>query len=180
MDPSASFLEFVFQDWAANSDSLKSRLVLVFFRYVQFLIIHSGMFGRMLAGPFSMLYTIIVQWLLGIEIPLCVLAGKGFQLFHGVGLVVHPASVIGEGCVLRHCTTLGSKDNAGSGTQTAPVLGDRVDVGCNSVIIGHISVGNNALIGAGSVVVHDVPENAVVCGNPARVIGIRQPENPEK
>jgi len=57
--------------------------------------------------------------------------------------------------------------------QSAPVLGDNVDVGCNSVIIGDITVGHGAVIGAGSVVVHDVPEKSVVCGNPAKVISTR-------
>lgn len=173
MASSKSFFQFVFQDWSANSNSLKSRFVLVYFRYVQFMKLHSGVLGRVFVCPFSILYTIVVQWLMGIEIPPSVIAGKGLQLFHGIGLVVHPASIIGEGCVLRHCTTLGTKGITGSVNQKAPVLGDRVDVGCNTVIIGHILIGDDAVIGAGSVVVHDVSKNAVVCGNPARVIGVR-------
>ena len=180
MSPYNSFRTYVFQDWHANSNSAKSRFVLSLFRFIQFLNNHAGVIGRTFAVPFSILYTIIVQWLLGIEIPISAIVGKGLQLYHGVGLVVHPASVIGEGCVLRHCITIGSKDNNGSGYQTAPVLGDRVDVGCNSVIIGHVFVGNNAIIGAGSVVVHDVPENSVVCGNPARVIRTRKNETSDK
>lgn len=174
MDPSASFLEFVFQDWAVNSNSFKSRIVLVFFRYVQFLKTRSGIIGTLFASPFSLIYTIIVQWLMGIEIPYTVTIGKDLKLSHAVGLVVHPAAVIGHGCLLRQCTTIGAK--AEIGTKIAPVLGNCVDVGCNSVIIGHINVGDNAVIGAASVVVRDVPENAVVCGNPARVIRIQQPE----
>jgi putative colanic acid biosynthesis acetyltransferase WcaB len=167
---------YVFQDWSANPDSLKSRLVLLLFRYVKYLKIHPGVICKIISVPFSVLYTIIVHWIMGIEIPIEVIIGKNLQLFHGVGLVLHPAVVIGEGCVLRHCTTLGSKVTAGSGPQTAPVLGNYVDVGCNAVILGHISVGNNSIIGAGSVVVRDVPENAVVCGNPAKVIDIREPK----
>ena len=54
-----------------------------------------------------------------------------------------------------------------------PVLGDGVDVGANSVIIGAIKIGDRAVIGAGAVVVKDVPPGAVVAGNPARVIGRR-------
>ena len=51
-----------------------------------------------------------------------------------------------------------------------PTLGDNVDLGCNSVIIGGIHVGNGAIIGAGSVVLHDVPAGAVVAGNPAKIV----------
>jgi len=114
---------------------------------------------------------------MGIDLPPCVMVGKGLQLFHGVGLVVHPDSVIGDGCILRHCTTIGAKSGIGFGAEIPPVLGNHVDVGCNVVIIGPLSVGNYAVIGAGSVIVHDVPEYAVVCGNPGKVIGTRRSNN---
>lgn len=180
MEQLTSFHHLVFQDWSSNPNSLKSRLVLVFFRLIQVLIMHSGIISRLLGGLSLTLYTIIVQWIMGIELPPSVLCGKGLQLFHGVGLVVHPDSVIGEDCILRHCTTLGSKGNAGFGSQMAPILGDHVDVGCNVVIIGSLSVGNYAVIGAGSVIVHDVPQYAIVCGNPGKVIGDRRPNNVSK
>jgi putative colanic acid biosynthesis acetyltransferase WcaB len=173
MVQSTSFRHLVFQDWSANPNSLKSRLVLAFFRLTQVLAMHSSIISRLLGGLSNVLYTIVVQWIMGIEIPPSVLAGKGLQLFHGVGLVVHPDSVLGDGCILRHCTTIGSKGITGLSAQVAPVLGDYVDVGCNSVIIGPISVGNQAVIGAGSVIVHDVPAYTVVCGNPGKVIGSR-------
>jgi putative colanic acid biosynthesis acetyltransferase WcaB len=51
-----------------------------------------------------------------------------------------------------------------------PIIGDRVDIGANSVILGPIRIGSDAVIGAGSVVVKDVPAGATVVGNPARVI----------
>jgi putative colanic acid biosynthesis acetyltransferase WcaB len=177
MEQSKSFRHVVFQDWSANPNSLKSRLVLAFYRLTQVLTAHSGIISRLLGGLSVALYTIIVQWIMGIELPPCARVGKGLQLFHGVGLVVHPDSVIGDGCVLRHCTTIGTKSSIGSGTEIAPVLGNHVDVGCNTVIIGPLSVGNQAVIGAGSVIVHDVPEYAVVCGNPGKVIGDRRPDN---
>lgn len=47
---------------------------------------------------------------------------------------------------------------------------DNVTVGANAVIIGNITIGNNVIVGAGSVVVKDVPDNAIVAGNPARII----------
>jgi putative colanic acid biosynthesis acetyltransferase WcaB len=162
-------LDYIFQDWSVNSNSSKSRLVLVFYRYVSYLSSKKGMSNKILYPVFYFLYIIIVQWFIGIEIPVSARIGKGLKIYHGFGLVVHPATVMGSGCVLRHCTTIGTKDNSNVNKQTAPVIGDNVDVGCNAVIIGPITIGKESIIGAGSVVVHNVPEKSVVCGNPARV-----------
>ena len=51
-----------------------------------------------------------------------------------------------------------------------PKLGNNVTIGCHSQLLGPITIGDNAVIGAGSVVIHDVPANAVVAGNPAKEI----------
>ncbi|HAB26474.1 MAG TPA: serine acetyltransferase, partial [Xanthomarina gelatinilytica] len=51
-----------------------------------------------------------------------------------------------------------------------PIIGNDVTVGANVVIIGNITIGDHVVIGAGSVVVKDVPSNCVIAGNPARVI----------
>lgn len=50
------------------------------------------------------------------------------------------------------------------------MIGDNVSLGCNVTIIGGVHIGNNVTIGAGSVVVKDVPDNCVVAGNPAKII----------
>jgi putative colanic acid biosynthesis acetyltransferase WcaB len=55
----------------------------------------------------------------------------------------------------------------------SPILGDRVDVGSNAVILGDISIGSDVVIGAGSVVIRDVPDRAVVAGNPAKILYYR-------
>ena len=52
-----------------------------------------------------------------------------------------------------------------------PTIGDNVTIGANVVIIGEITVGNNVTIGAGSVIIKDVPDYAIVVGNPQRIIG---------
>lgn len=56
------------------------------------------------------------------------------------------------------------------------MLGNNVDVGAGAAIIGNVHIGNNVLIGANSVVTHDIPDNAIVAGNPARILRFRVDE----
>ena len=89
--------------------------------------------------------------------------------------VAHPYSTIlnaksiGKNFSCRQCTTIGNKRD-GDGTANCPIIGDNVTLGANVCIIGPITIGNNVVVGAGSVVVKDVPDNVVVAGNPARII----------
>ena len=84
------------------------------------------------------------------------------------GVAMHPKTVIGENCTIYQHTTFGAShgenDNDG-----APTLGNNVIVGVGATILGSIKIGNNVSIGAHSVVIHDVPDNAVVVGIPAVV-----------
>jgi putative colanic acid biosynthesis acetyltransferase WcaB len=107
---------------------------------------------------------------LGIELPWKLKVGKNLRLFHGQALVVNDHAVIGSGCILRHSTTIGVLITSLSFDGDAPVIGNNVDIGSNVVILGKINIGDGAVIGAGSVVVKDVPAGAIVVGNPARVI----------
>jgi serine acetyltransferase len=82
--------------------------------------------------------------------------------------VINDRAVIGKNVILRHCTTIGVKKKDGG----CPVIGNDVNIGSNVVILGDILIGDGAVVGAGSVVIKDVPPFAVVAGNPARVIRI--------
>ena len=119
-----------------------------------------------ISNIYLLMYLFLTEWLLGIEIPWQLQIGENLRIHHGYALVIHYQTVIGNDCTLRQSTTIGSKIGSGG----APVIGDRVDIGANTCIIGEITIGNDVIIGAGSVVVSDVPDNAVVVGNPARVI----------
>lgn len=156
-------IPWIFQDWAANAGNPRSRFVLALFRLAQAC-------DRLPVGlcwlgwPCRAFYTLVVVWELGIELNYKARVGAGLRLYHGIGLVVHEGAVIGKNCVLRHGTTIGSR----VGTDDVPVIGDGVDVGCQTVILGAIRIGEGARIGAGSVVVHDVAPGDSVAGNPAR------------
>jgi putative colanic acid biosynthesis acetyltransferase WcaB len=133
-------------------------------------------FVRWLFLPYAIFYRFFVEWVLCVEIPWKTHIGKDLQLFHGVALVINDRTIVGDNCVLRHSTTIGVANTSADFSGGAPVLGNNVDVGSNVVILGNITIGNNVSIGAGSVVVKDIPEGAVVVGNPARVIRIKSTE----
>lgn len=98
-------------------------------------------------------------------VPFSTKVGKGLTYAHPYSTVLNAES-IGDNFSCLHCTTIGKKE---PGTRR-PRIGDNVTVGCNVTIIGDITIGNNVVIGAGSVVVKNVPDNAVVVGNPAKII----------
>jgi serine O-acetyltransferase len=78
--------------------------------------------------------------------------------------------VIGRHCTLTQGVTIGHAGGGSHTTDKNPVIGDRVYIGPGAIIIGPITIGNDALIGAGAVVTRSVPDRGVAVGNPARVI----------
>jgi serine O-acetyltransferase len=105
---------------------------------------------------------------LGIWIPYSTRIGAGLHIAHPGGIIVNPDAVLGRDCTLAQGVTIGSKPGPGGGV---PVVGRGVYIGPGAKVIGPITIGDGAVIGANAVVVHDVPPDAVVGGIPARVIG---------
>ena len=96
--------------------------------------------------------------------------GGGFSLEHGFSSIVSAAE-IGQRCRVNQQVTIGHV-----GPDKAPILGEDVRVTAGAIIIGDVHIGNGAVIGAGAVVVHDVPPYATVVGNAARVVKINASE----
>ncbi|MGB5163372.1 MAG: serine O-acetyltransferase [Thermoanaerobaculia bacterium] len=91
--------------------------------------------------------------------------GGGCYIAHGLGLVVGGTTVIGEDCTLLQGVTLGE---ARFSEDACPRIGNRVTIGVNAVVLGGVSVGDDAFVGAGAVVLEDVPAASLAVGTPAR------------
>jgi serine O-acetyltransferase len=106
----------------------------------------------------------------GIEIHPAASIGEGLFIDHGMGVVIGETAEIGSNVTLYQGVTLG-----GTGFQTGkrhPTVGDDVTVGSGAKLLGPISVGDRAKIGANSVVIHDVPVGATVVGNPGHPVRV--------
>ncbi len=111
--------------------------------------------------------------LTGIEIHPCARIGERFFIDHGMGVVIGETTIIGDDCHLYQGVTLG-----GTSTKRAkrhPTLGAGVVVGAGAKIIGAVNIGDGAKIGAGSVVVTNVPPNASVVGVPGHIVAYADP-----
>jgi len=106
--------------------------------------------------------------LTGIEIHPAARIGGGLFVDHGMGVVIGETTEIGDNATLYQGVTLG-----GTGKETGkrhPTLGNNVVVGVGASVLGSIKIGDNSLIGAGSVVLREVPPNSTAVGVPARLV----------
>lgn len=111
----------------------------------------------------------LVEILTGICLPGPTNIGPGLYIGHFGNIFIDSETRIGANCNLAQGVTIG-KGGRGE-LHGVPVLGDRVHIGANAVILGNITIGNDAAIGPGAVVMNSVPACGVAMGNPARVIG---------
>jgi len=110
-----------------------------------------------------------IEILTGICIPGRCNIGPGLYIGHFGGIFIDSEARIGANCNIAQGVTIG-KGGRGE-LHGVPELGDRVHVGANAVILGKITIGNDAAIGPGAVVMNSVPPSGVAMGNPARVVG---------
>jgi serine O-acetyltransferase len=110
----------------------------------------------------------VVEILTGICIPAKCEIGEGLYIGHYGTIILPRHGRIGHNCSFAQNSTIGV---AGTGdNRGAPTIGNRVFVGAHSVVVGKITIGEDAMICAGSIVTRSVPARAVVMGNPARVV----------
>jgi serine O-acetyltransferase len=117
----------------------------------------------------------VTRFVTGIEIHPGATIGRRFFIDHGMGVVIGETAEIGDDVMLYQGVTLG-----GTSTRRVkrhPTLRDRVVVGAGAKVIGAIEVGENARIGAGSVVVTNVPANATVVGVPGHIVAFHDDSN---
>ncbi|MEC4802662.1 MAG: serine O-acetyltransferase [Jaaginema sp. PMC 1079.18] len=110
----------------------------------------------------------IARFFTGIEIHPGATIGKGVFIDHGMGVVVGETAIVGDSCLIYQGVTLG-----GTGKESGkrhPTLGENVVVGAGAKVLGNLQIGNEVRIGAGSVVLRDVPADCTVVGVPGRVI----------
>ena len=164
----------VLEDIAAVKDSdpaAKSSLEIVLlysglhalwgFRFHHWLWIHGWQFP---ARALSQLARLII----GIEIHPGAQIGRRFFIDHGMGVVIGETTIVGDDVTLYQGVTLG-----GTGKEHGkrhPTIGDKVVIGSGAKILGNITIGENCRIGAGSVVLRDVPDNSTVVGVPGHIV----------
>ena len=112
--------------------------------------------------------------LTGVEIHPGADVGERLFIDHGMATVIGETSVVGDDVLLYHGVTLGGKSMRRE--KRHPTLEDGVTVGANATLIGPVTIGENATVGAGAVVVDDVPPGTTVVGNPARPLDEREGE----
>ena len=130
-------------------------------------------------AKFNLIARIISQFsrfLTGIEIHPKANIGKNLFIDHGMGVVIGETSEIGDNVTIYHMATLGGispsiNSNEQRNIKRHPTLKDNVVIGSGAQILGPVTVGKNAKIGANAVVTKDVPENAVMVGIPAKNVG---------
>lgn len=162
--PPLTAAELLRADVAANAHDPKGLLLVVSYRLAsearklgQVSPLH-----RLVVTPVLLVYRVVVEWVLGVELPAQVTAGPGLRIRHGQGLVVNTGTVLGANVMLRQNVTIGNIRRGPGDTTACPVVGDGVEFGAGAVVVGPITIGDGALIGANAVVSSDVPAGATV------------------
>lgn len=127
-------------------------------------------YGRRPLRLFAKFFAALNLLCFGIEVSPRVRIGGGLFLPHTVGTVIG-AEAIGENCTIMQGVTLGSRwPDIGFTPSERPLVGNGVTICAGAKIVGRVTIGDNATIGANAVVLEDVPPNATVAGVPARVV----------
>jgi serine O-acetyltransferase len=115
----------------------------------------------------------------GIEIHPAAQIGRGLFIDHGSGVVIGETAEVGDDVTMYQGVTLGGTGFARG--KRHPTVGNQVTIGSGAKLLGPIQVGDGSKVGANSVVIHDVPANATVVGNPGHPVRVdgKRPEGPD-
>lgn len=132
-----------------------------------------GVRPKLLRAPLTVIYRVMFkacEIFCGVMLPYSMPVGRRLRIEHFGGIIIN-ALRIGDDVIIRQNTTMGvaSVDD----TDARPVIGNSVDIGVGACILGRVTVGDRAVIGANAVVIEDVPAGAVVGGVPAKLIRMR-------
>lgn len=154
--------------------NIKGLVIVTCFRIAQFgyFLYKKNPLGIVPYLFFTLPYRIFFEAIVGVEIHPDTEIGPGLVIYHGQGIVIHKKCKIGSNCTLFHGVTLGTNSvkAISSDNPCVPVIGNNCSIGTGAILLGDISVGDEAVIGAGAVVTKSVPSNAVAVGNPARIL----------
>mgnify|MGYP002551526612 CR=1 FL=1 len=143
------------------------------------LLLYSGLHAIMLHRPAYFLYrhhwyflarllSQLARFFTGVEIHPGAKIGVGVMIDHGSGIVIGETAEVGDDCLLYHGVTLGGtgKDHG----KRHPTIEDDVVVGAGAKVLGPFTVGRGSKVGAGAIVLKEVPPECTVVGNPGRVV----------
>ncbi len=162
-------------DTIFREDPAAKSVIEIFFCYPGF---HAILLHRMAHELYQMRLTFLARVvsqfsraLTGIEIHPGAKIGRRFFIDHGMGVVIGETAEIGDDVLLYQGVTLG-----GTGKEKGkrhPTLGNHIVIGTGAKVLGNIRIGDHVKIGAGSVVVHPVPDHSTVVGIPGRIVRVR-------
>jgi serine O-acetyltransferase len=155
--------------------------MLLTYRGVQALLSHRICHALHAAGVplFPRLISFLTTAVTGVEIHPAARIGRGLFIDHGVGVVIGETAEVGDDVTIYQGVTLGGTGFARG--KRHPTIGDEVMIGAGAALLGPIAIGERSKIGANSVVIHDVPPNSTVVGNPGHPVRVdgRKPEGPD-
>jgi serine O-acetyltransferase len=176
--------------WALIREDLRYNGAVTWPGY-QALVVHrfgvwkNGIRSKILRLPLTILYRIaagFVRNFYGIELPATTRVGRRVLIGHQHGIIIHQNAVIGDDCVLRQGVSIGQDrptPGQAAATVPAPKLGNGVEVGAGSVIMGNITIGDGVRIGPNAVVMSNVPAGAIVAAAPSRIMASPPTRRPD-
>jgi serine O-acetyltransferase len=138
-----------------------------YMRKVAFYSASKRSFG-LLAYIYNRLWLNHYRFRYGFEISPTTEIGPGLYIGHFGGVVISPFATLGSNVNIAQGVTIGAASRGAR--RGAPVLGNRVWVGAHAIIVGRVTIGDDALIGPGAYVNFDVPEKSIVLGNPGKIV----------